>query len=76
MAHYKLATAAHQEIVAQLHFPAALSAARMHTSDSKAGGLGTTTCRGQYDETAQFVARLSCQNGGRMKQEQNGTATR
>ena len=45
---------------------------RCNTSDSKAGGLGTTTCRGQYDETAQFVARLSCQNGGRMKQEQNG----
>ena len=55
MAHYKFATVAHREMVAQLHFPAARSAAQMHTSDSKAGGLGTTTCRGSDDETAQLL---------------------
>lgn len=38
MAHYKFATVVRREMVAQLHFPAALSAAQMHTSASKAAG--------------------------------------
>ena len=75
MAHCKLATVAHQEMVAQLHFPAALSAAQLHTSDSKACGLGTTTCRGSDDETAQFVARLSCQNGAARNKNKTALAT-
>ena len=63
MAHYKFATVVHREMVAKLHFPVALSVTQMHTSDSKAGGLGTTTCRGSDDETAQLSRVLSCQTG-------------